>query len=457
MDKHAWLNKLESRTPLFDNIPTVGWKRIMGTESEYGVQNTLVDGKQVIDSDKLPMMLRNGGEVYEDCGHVEYASPETSNPAAAVAYYEAGKVWCWNEQYSPALFCHNNDWNGNTFGAHENYFTYAARSEWHRLIPFLIARTAFCGAGWLNNGNCFEISQRAHAIQCAKDSNTTTNRPIINMRDEPLAKMPGHHRLHIICGDATMSEVATFLRLGATSCMVEMLEMGALPRIEYSEICASDDMKSVSRMDWILRGVSSGPRNALEILSLYYTRATELFSHRDAVTDAVLAVWEDTVNKLAIEPLLLWRRLDWVAKLFLLRFFKEHENSEPTSDMLRSQDMAYHNLNPAEGLYYHLAQAGEMERVVSDVCIIHAAHEPPRDTRAYARGKVVQLLEDRGGHKVLCANSWDKLSMVDGAARGFPRVMREPKPRAYLSLPMPNPRKTYAHLIERVQKEFFRV
>lgn len=453
MDKNALLAKLESRTPLFGTMPTVARKRIIGTESEYGVASELIDGNPIIAHDLLPAMLPNGGEVYEDCGHVEYASPETANAVAGVAYDGAGKALCWSARYSPALYCNNNDWYGNSFGAHENYFTCAPRAIWYKLIPFLIARTVFCGAGWINHKNNFEISQRAHTICHAQNLDTTANRAILNLRHEPLAHVYGFERLHIICGDATMSEVSTFLKLGATSCILEMLELDALPEIRYNESRAHADMRALSHREWYMHGVTNGPRDPLSLLALYLKRATELFSHRDEVTDVLLVIWEDTLHKLAGNYMRLWRRLDWAAKLFLIRTFEGVVRGDSVCQCIRAQDMAYHSLNPEEGLYYYLAQQGEMERIVSDELIVHAMYEPPSDTRAYARGKAVQLLEEQGGERVLCTNGWDHLSVVDAAASGFPRVYRVPNPRQYFSLSMPDPRETYAHLIEKIRKK----
>lgn len=289
MDKNTLLTKLASRIPVFDVMPTVAHKRIIGTESEYGVASTFVNGDPIIAYERLPVMLQNGGEVYEDRGHVEYAGPEVSNPVAGVAYDGAGKVLCWREQYSPELYCNNNDWYGNSFGAHESYFTCAPRALWHRLIPFLIARTVLCGAGWLNRKNRFEISQRAHTMCEAQNTNTMSNRPVLNLRPEPLSSVSGFDRLHIICGDATMSEVSTFLKLGTMSCVLEMLELDALPEVEYNDTCAHADMKAISHREWHLRGVTNGPRNTLALLALYLERARELFSHRDEITDALFA------------------------------------------------------------------------------------------------------------------------------------------------------------------------
>ena len=53
---------------------------------------------------------------------------------------------------------------------------------------------------------------------------TTLRRPIINTRDEPHADPDRWRRLHVIIGDATMLEVATYLRLGTTSLVLWLIE-----------------------------------------------------------------------------------------------------------------------------------------------------------------------------------------------------------------------------------------
>ena len=55
-------------------------------------------------------------------------------------------------------------------------------------------------------------------------SATTRSRPIINTRDEPHADAERYRRLHVIVGDSNMSEYATFLKVGATSILLRMLE-----------------------------------------------------------------------------------------------------------------------------------------------------------------------------------------------------------------------------------------
>ena len=95
------------------------------------------------------------------------------------------------------------------------------------LIPFLVSRQIYAGAGKVLHtarGAQFSISQRAEHIWEAVSSATTRSRPIINTRDEPHADSDRYRRLHVIVGDSNMSEYATFLKVGAASLLLRMLE-----------------------------------------------------------------------------------------------------------------------------------------------------------------------------------------------------------------------------------------
>ncbi len=48
-------------------------------------------------------------------------------------------------------------------------------------------------------------------------------------------------------------------------------------------------------------------------------------------------------------------------------------------------DLAYHDIDPAEGLYYALVEQGRMQTLVSPEAVVFAMHNPPRDTRAHPR------------------------------------------------------------------------
>src|SRR5439155_711595 len=70
----------------------------------------------------------------------------------------------------------------------------------------------------------FQLSQRADFFEVEVGLETTFKRPIINTRDEPHADPEKYRRLHVIIGDANMSEVATFLKTGTTALILKMIE-----------------------------------------------------------------------------------------------------------------------------------------------------------------------------------------------------------------------------------------
>ena len=63
----------------------------------------------------------------------------------------------------------------------------------------------------------YQLSQRADFFEEEVGLETTLKRPIVNTRDEPHCDPAKYRRLHVIVGDANMSEVATFLKVGTTA------------------------------------------------------------------------------------------------------------------------------------------------------------------------------------------------------------------------------------------------
>ena len=76
--------------------------------------------------------------------------------------------------------------------------------------------------------SAFQLTQRADFFEEEVGLETTLKRPIINTRDEPHGD-PQYRRLHVIIGDANLSECQIFLKLGATALLLAALEDGALP------------------------------------------------------------------------------------------------------------------------------------------------------------------------------------------------------------------------------------
>ena len=233
-------------------------RRIFGLENEYGVTCTL-EGQRRLSPDEVArylfrrvvswgrssnVFLANGARLYLDVGsHPEYATPECDNIYDVIVHDKAGErileqLLTGAEQRLVEegirgdiyLFKNNTDSAGNSYGCHENYLTsrdddIGSYSE--VLIPFLVSRQIYAGAGKVlqtARGAMYSVSQRAEHIWEGVSSATTRSRPIINTRDEPHADAERYRRLHVIVGDSNMSEYSSFLKVGAASLMLRMLE-----------------------------------------------------------------------------------------------------------------------------------------------------------------------------------------------------------------------------------------
>ena len=120
------------------------------------------------------------------------------------------------------LYKNNTDNKGASYGCHENYLMSRATpfaDIVRHLTPFFVSRQVVCGAGRVGLGadgreDGFQISQRADFFEVEVGLETTLKRPIINTRDEPHADPDKYRRLHVIIGDANLSEISTYLKLG---------------------------------------------------------------------------------------------------------------------------------------------------------------------------------------------------------------------------------------------------
>src|SRR6266571_2844433 len=187
------------------------------------------------------VILTNGARLYVDHAHPEYSTPEVTNPRDAVVWDKAGE-WIMAEAARHAatvpgslpinLYKNNTDNKGASYGSHENYLmsrTTPFADIVRHLTPFFVSRQVVCGAGRVGRGadgrdEGFQISQRADFFEVEVGLETTLKRPIINTRDERHADPEKYRRLHVIIGDANMSEVSTYLKLGTTALVLAMIE-----------------------------------------------------------------------------------------------------------------------------------------------------------------------------------------------------------------------------------------
>jgi hypothetical protein len=124
----------------------------------------------------------------------------------------------------------------------------------------------------------------------------------------------------------------------------------------------------------------------------------------DEMTADVLDRWESVLSRLAEDPMLTSRELDWVAKLELLEGYRTRDQLGWGHPRLQLVDLQYSDVRPERGLYNRLAARGRMVRIVSDEEVARAIENPPDDTRAYFRGRCLQKYPD-----AVAAASWDSV------------------------------------------------
>ena len=209
----------------------------------FDLTREAADATQLTDEDLglANVILTNGARLYVDHAHPEYSAPETTNPRSAVVWDKAGERVMAEAAAKAAtvpgtspiqLYKNNTDNKGASYGCHENYLMHRATpfaDIVRHLTPFFVSRQVVCGAGRVGRGadgrnEGFQISQRADFFEVEVGLETTLKRPIINTRDEPHADPEKYRRLHVIIGDANMSEVSTYLKLGTTSLVLAMIE-----------------------------------------------------------------------------------------------------------------------------------------------------------------------------------------------------------------------------------------
>ena len=107
---------------------------------------------------------------------------------------------------------------------------------------------------------------------------------------------------------------------------------------------------------WLVHLADGRCVEAVAILSEYQRAAKSELQGRDAETDALLSIWSEMLEALATDPELLVGKVDWITKRWLLRQFCEQENISWSHPWLKSQDLEYHQIDPARSLGLALAQ-----------------------------------------------------------------------------------------------------
>jgi proteasome accessory factor PafA2 len=375
------------------------------------------------------VILTNGARLYVDHAHPEYSTPEVTNPRDAVLWDKAGERIMAEAAERAAqlpgaqpihLYKNNTDNKGASYGgSHENYLMSRATpfaDIVRHLTPFFVSRQVVAGQGRVGigqdgRGEGFQLSQRADFFEVEVGLETTLKRPIINTRDEPHADAERYRRLHVIIGDANLSEISTYLKLGTTSLVLAMIEDRFLT-VDLSVEEPVSSLRAVSHdpsLKHLLTLRSGRQLTAVQLQMEYLEQARKYVEDRfgddvDAQTVDVLDRWESVLTRLEQDPMLCARELDWVAKLRLLEGYRSRDGLAWSAPRLQLVDLQFSDVRPDKGLYARLVARGAMDRLVEEDEVLAAVDHAPEDTRAYFRGECLRRYPTQ-----VAAASWDSV------------------------------------------------
>ncbi|MFY2790851.1 depupylase/deamidase Dop [Rhodococcus sp. KRD162] len=417
-----------------------GVPRAKRTRWDYEVESPLRDARgfdlgrfsgpaPVIDADEIGaanMILTNGARLYVDHAHPEYSAPEVRDPLDAVIWDKAGeRVMEAAARHASSvpgaprlqLYKNNVDGKGASYGTHENYLMSRETpfsSVVAGLSPFFVSRQVITGSGRVGIGQSgddagFQLSQRADYIEVEVGLETTLKRGIINTRDEPHADADKYRRLHCIIGDANLAEMSTYLKVGTTALVLDLIEAG----VDLSDLQLARPVTAVHQIshDPTLRkavALADGRElTGLALQRIYHQRAAKFVAAEgsdDARALDILDKWAMVLDLLERDPMECAHLLDWPAKLRLLEGFRQREGLGWSAPRLHLVDLQYSDVRLDKGLYNRLVARGSMDRLVTEQQVLDAVGTPPPDTRAYFRG---ECLRKFGAD--IAAASWDSV------------------------------------------------
>ncbi len=259
-----------------------------------------------------------------------------------------------------------------------------------QITPHFVTRQVFCGAGKVGcelPGRAdehvpYQLSQRADFFEEEIGLETTLKRPIVNTRDEPHADAQKYRRLHVIVGDANMSEVATYLKVGTTAIVLAMIEddelgddwllgnpVAAIRQVSHDPSLAPDDHAPRRQPGDSARDPVGAARTGTQVRAV----ATDSTASATAIGADILDQWEAVLTGLEADPNSVANWVDWVAKQRLVDGYAARHDIEPGSAKLKAIDLQYHDLR----LDRCLALRAGLDTMVSPTRWPHAMTEPP--------------------------------------------------------------------------------
>jgi hypothetical protein len=362
------------------------------------------------------------------------------------------------------------------------------------LTPYLLTRVIFTGSGRLSDklpsGEKmripFELSQKAETIRTVCTIFWDDYyKPVFSLKNfikSPRSVFKREKRLHLMYCDSNMNEFVTYINTGITDLIIRMIEEGH----QFKDMTPKNTIGALREFSRDLTMKKKIPlknrtsMSSLDIQKYYLEEAKFFYLSSDDLSDEtkiLLQIWENILNSLEINPHLLYKELDWVAKKDLMnealrevgeisfssnmlkwfKFFQDKFHQEWTlmdeeellvsikeklslwkkkvfMEFLKNEDITcrgflekfliycqlqkidlkYHELNKDSGYYYKLLKSGLIRRISSDEDIERAKLNPPPGTRASIRGYLVKFLASNSLSAMI---GWDDVLISEHGRR----------------------------------------
>jgi len=379
------------------------------------------------------------GRLYVDIGgHPERATNEDTNFLFAAyralhghvhmraTFKEAARRIALQEGYDPQVLLTANvcDAHGNTWGSHDS-LQVSGKVNLREFTPARAAHNTsmivWAGAGLVRRGESeygeftYELSERAPHFQQVAGTGTTCFRPLVNLRDEPLADLAKYRRVHNISNDSVMSPTVLALRLASQSIIFRAVELGE----SFDDLVPVNPVKAFQAIssDITLKEkvlLQNGKEyTGVELQRALAELALEAAFKADYITDQELEwgeTWIDVLDMLDRGPIsdATVARIEWVRKLVSIQhqLKKKRHAGDKSSDFdiafLAAVDL--HRLLPNEGVGMRSLRKGVYALSPSNEILDNGLPQP--DTRAKLRNALIAYLQER---RIPFKADWDHI------------------------------------------------
>ena len=424
----------------------------------------------------------NGSRIYDDAEHYEVSTPVYRTPLDAVIYDKVGEVYAYfgmqaaRQRHGKVLTYKNNistirSARGDVFesvawGTHYNISLDRAVCNvdiWSNvekaLIPYMITRILVMGGGeyvackrgtfyfepphssrLVGESASFVISPRAAFIKQFSTFDTTLERGILNLRDEPHSNPAKYWRLHDINHEAARNEFHVYVRDCMQVLFLTAFERGYFanaPEIANPISTFKELSSDVEELKWKVELKDGRVVDAIDdILSGYYlAKVEDMLSKSSDVDDEdrrAFSLIKAVLNKLSTRSIeYLVDGLDWVTKKVMIE--------EYGGDISESIALCNEFSLIDEAVLYYLGEKVDFDAVDSrfdprdsldfvrtaipyinwdklTAWVKEGLTKSPSDTREYLRTNIVKKFTNK-----VTAVSWAKVYL-----EGKPLEMMEP-------------------------------